>query len=163
MSLFQYSPFEKIFEEKFSEDFPQVKELFEQRPDDRKYPFKFDPVVSGRKNVGIKADDEIEREKDAEKSHLQTLTDKMRKGSRVLSKLTGVKYEDDLSRRKKCCCPDDAIIQRQGWTSGYPWAFGHVGGRAGGVDALGKGPQGRGDTQAGTGLALRGGAGWDRS
>ena len=83
MSLFQYSPFEKIFEEKFSEEFPQVKELFEQRPDDRKYPFKFDPVVSGRKNVGIKADDEIEREKDAEKSHLQTLTDKMRKGSRV--------------------------------------------------------------------------------
>ena len=69
MSLFQYSPFEKIFEEKFSEEFPQVKELFEQRPDDRKYPFKFDPVVSGRKDVGIKADDEIEREKDAEKSH----------------------------------------------------------------------------------------------
>ena len=117
MSVFQYSPFEKKFEEKFSEEFPQVKELFEQRPDDRKYPFKFDPVVSGRKNVGIKADDEIEREKKAESSHLQTLTDKMRKGSRVLSKLTGVKYEDDLSRRKKCCCPDDAIIQRQGWTS----------------------------------------------
>ena len=117
MSVFQYSPFEKIFEEKFSEEFPQVKELFEQRPDDRKYPFKFDPVVSGRKNVGIKADDEIEREKDAEKSHLQQIADDILNGSRVLSKLTGVNEKEDLSRRKKCCCPDDAIIQRQGWTS----------------------------------------------
>jgi hypothetical protein len=63
MSVFQYSPFEKNFEEKFSEEFPQVKELFDQELWERTYPFKFDPVVSGRKNVGIKADDEIQREK----------------------------------------------------------------------------------------------------
>jgi len=117
MSVFEYEPFEEKFEEKFSEEFPQVKKLFEQRPDDRKYPFKFDPVVNGRKNVGIKPDDEIQREKTAESLHLQSYANDMLNGSRVLSKLTGVNEKEDLSRRKKCCCPDDAIIQWQGWTS----------------------------------------------
>ena len=123
--FFQYEPFEEKFEEKFGEKFPQVKKLFEQNFVERKYPFKNDPVVDGRRDEGITPDaPQTKLERETETKHLAFIANKMLTGSRVLSKLKGVEgveeeqkfIEEDLIRRKKCCCPYDATVQKVNWT-----------------------------------------------